>query len=169
MSDQDTSRPSPSAPDPYPQPTEGQQPTYPEDSQPASPEYPQAAYPQAGYPQAGYPQAGHPQAGYPQPGAYATYGYPYPAAPANNGLAIASLVLGIAGLFIVPIIGSIAAVIMGHVARKQIRERGEGGDGMAVGGLVTGYIGGALWLAILVFAVLLPIFLFAASSSSTVG
>ena len=61
----------------------------------------------------------------------------------SNGAAIASMVLGIAGILMVPIVASIAAVICGHIARSQIRQgKGSvGGDGMAVTGLITGYLG----------------------------
>jgi hypothetical protein len=38
-------------------------------------------------------------------------------------------------------IGSIAAVVTGHLARRQVRELGYGGDTLAVFGLVLGYIG----------------------------
>ena len=44
-------------------------------------------------------------------------------------------------LFFVCGIGSILAVIFGHIARKQIRERGEQGSGLATAGLIIGYIG----------------------------
>jgi hypothetical protein len=59
----------------------------------------------------------------------------------NNPLAIASLVCGIICWFAVPVVGAIGAVITGHMARKQIREKAgaEGGDGMATAGLVLGY------------------------------
>jgi hypothetical protein len=30
--------------------------------------------------------------------------------------------------------------ILGHIARKQIRERGEQGDGMALAGIIVGWI-----------------------------
>lgn len=58
----------------------------------------------------------------------------------TNGLAIASLVLGIVWLWW---IGSILAVILGHVALGQIgRSDGtESGRGLAVAGLVLGWIG----------------------------
>ena len=148
--------------------------TFPVDAQAAAPAA-QPGYPQTGYAysQPGY-GAAYPQTGYTyqQPGyapGYAPYGagYGYPAPPANNGLAVASLVLGIAGLIIIPIIGSIAGIVTGHIARKQIRERGEGGDGMAVGGLVTGYAGAALWIGILAFAIGLPLLVFASAASAT--
>ena len=56
-------------------------------------------------------------------------------------LAAASLVCGLLTWFVVPFFGALAAVITGHLARKQIREsQGEmSGDGMAVAGLILGY------------------------------
>lgn len=151
MSEQDATQSGPSTPDPgYP-----------------SAGYPQPGYPQPGYAQPGYAQPGYPQPGYGAPGAYAAGGYGYAPAPTNNGLAVASLVLGLAGLVVIPFLGSIGAVITGHMARKQIRERGEGGDGMAIGGLVTGYLGIGIYLLI-GLAILLPLVLVAASST-TVG
>jgi hypothetical protein len=72
---------------------------------------------------------------------------PYAPAPRANGLAVAALVCGIAtfvvGLTFVP------AIICGHLARRQIRRTGERGDGMALGGLILGYVGGAIFIAAL--------------------
>ena len=79
------------------------------------------------------------------------------AAPQSSGLAIASMVLGIVGILAVPIVCSIAAVICGHMARSQIR-KGEGrvgGDGMAMTGLITGYLGLVIYLALVAFFILL--------------
>lgn len=73
-----------------------------------------------------------------------------PAVQQTNGLAIASLVLGIVWVYW---IGSILAVIFGHVAMRQFRnEPGRyTGRGMAVAGLVLGYIGvGILGLFLLI-------------------
>lgn len=84
----------------------------------------------------------------PSPGAY-----PLPAAPqaSTNGMAIASCVCGIGQVVGGPIAG-IAAVVLGHQARRQIRQTGEQGDGLAVTGLVLGYIGlGVVLLAIVGF------------------
>jgi hypothetical protein len=64
------------------------------------------------------------------------YGYGY--GQRTNGLAIASMVLGILWLYWV---GSILALIFGYVAKRQIRERGESGGGMATAGIVLGWIG----------------------------
>ncbi len=38
-------------------------------------------------------------------------------------------------------IGSIAGVICGHIALSQIKKTGEQGRGMAIAGLIIGYIG----------------------------
>ena len=55
--------------------------------------------------------------------------------------AIVSLVSGLLGWSFVPWLGSIVAVITGHLARTEIRREPERleGDGMAVAGLVLGY------------------------------
>ncbi len=45
----------------------------------------------------------------------------------------------------------IPAIIMGHISRRQIRERGEQGDGMALAGLILGYIGVVLGI---IFAII---------------
>lgn len=80
-------------------------------------------------------------------------------ARATNGLAIASMVLGIVWVYW---IGSILALIFGLIARKQIKERGQGGDGMAIAGTVLGIVG-------IVTLVVVIIILVAASHSSSYG
>ena len=112
----------------------------------APPPYPPASSPPAHEPT--YPPAGYPQP-YPPP--------PYPQYPAQkvgtNGFAIASLVLGIIWVYW---IGSILALIFGHVAKSQIdRANGaQGGRGMAIAGIVLGWIGvGVLLLVIVLVAI----------------
>jgi hypothetical protein len=73
-----------------------------------------------------------------------------PAAPeVTNGLAVASLVCGLMEVFTLGIT-AIPAVILGHVARGQIRRNGERGDGMATTGLVLGWLGIAFFVLIVV-------------------
>jgi hypothetical protein len=70
----------------------------------------------------------------------------------TNGLAIASLVLGIVWLWGV---GSLLALIFGYVAKNQIDQSlgREGGRGMAIAGIVLGWIGvGSIILFIIVVA-----------------
>ena len=38
-------------------------------------------------------------------------------------------------------VAGIPAIVFGHIARRQIRETGEAGDGMALAGLIMGYLG----------------------------
>lgn len=63
----------------------------------------------------------------------------------TNGLAIASLVLGIIWCYWVT---SVLAVVFGHIALSQIKRSNgtQSGRGMAIAGLVLGYV----WLALLV-------------------
>jgi apolipoprotein N-acyltransferase len=71
----------------------------------------------------------------------------------NNSNSIISLIAGILGLTLLPAIGSIVAIITGLMARKEIREAREngvsmGGDGMAVAGLVMGWLGVGLGVCV---------------------
>lgn len=63
-----------------------------------------------------------------------------PAAQRTNGMAVASLVLGIISIYWV---GSILALGFGYVGKKQIDESGgtQMGRGMAVAGIVFGWVG----------------------------
>jgi Domain of unknown function (DUF4190) len=70
-----------------------------------------------------------------------------PANAGTNGLAIAALVLGIVWVFW---IGSALAVIFGHIALGQIKRTGQRGHGMALAGLILGYIGGAAVLVLVI-------------------
>jgi hypothetical protein len=74
---------------------------------------------------------------------------PPAASPKTNGLAIASLVLGIASIVVcLGCLAGIPAIICGHLAMKQIAQRGEAGAGMAKAGLIIGYIITALSILI---------------------
>ena len=75
---------------------------------------------------------------------------PYPPSgfqqPSTNGLAIASFVLGLVGWTVC--IGSIVAIVLGFVARSQIRssQGRQGGDGLALAGIILGFVALALIL-----------------------
>ena len=69
--------------------------------------------------------------------------------PKTSGLAIASLICGITAWTILPIfLTAIAAVITGHLAKKEIRAGGGTitGNGMATAGLILGYVNIALFI-----------------------
>jgi hypothetical protein len=57
-------------------------------------------------------------------------------------MAIASVVMGVAGWTLLPLVGSILAIIFGNMARHEIRQRPDEltGDGLAVAGLVLGWL-----------------------------
>jgi len=82
--------------------------------------------------------------------------------PRNCGLAIWSLVLGILSLTCFWLIAAIPAVICGHVAYSRIRRSAGAlsGEGLALGGLITGYIGIAMsiFLIPLMAAIAIPNF-----------
>jgi hypothetical protein len=62
--------------------------------------------------------------------------------PRTEPLAIVSLVAGI-GQFVMPVVTAIVAIVCGHIARGKIkRSQGtETGSGLALAGLILGYIG----------------------------
>jgi hypothetical protein len=79
---------------------------------------------------------------------------PYPPARPTNGLAIAALVCGVGGFVIG--LSFIPAIICGHLARAQIRRTGEQGAGLALAGLILGYVGIALFIVLIaVFVVIM--------------
>lgn len=120
----------PTGADPYApaDPYAGQPAATPYAGQPADP------YAAPGYPAAG----GHPTPapGYPAPGGFPGYGYP--AQQKTNSMAIVALVLSLVG--IASCITAPVGAVLGHVARKQIRETGEGGEGMAKAAIIVGWI-----------------------------
>ncbi len=66
----------------------------------------------------------------------------YPPAPHTSTSAVISVIAGILGWFLLPILGPIIAIITGHVAKGEIR-RSMGqitGDGLATFGLILGYL-----------------------------
>jgi hypothetical protein len=67
----------------------------------------------------------------------------------TNGLAVSSFVCGLLQLVTFGIT-AVPAVILGHNARRQIRKTGERGDGLAVTGLVLGWLGIALFALVVV-------------------
>lgn len=81
---------------------------------------------------------------------YSNQPYQTPPAKPNSNLALASLILGILGWTIIPTIGSIAAIITGHMAKNEVKNSmgALGGDGMATAGLVLGYANIAIGLCV---------------------
>ncbi|MGW2373976.1 MULTISPECIES: DUF1707 and DUF4190 domain-containing protein [Kitasatospora] len=95
------------------------------------------------------PMAAPLQAAQPVP---ATFLVPPPPKPRPTSvLAVVSMVCGLTGFLALPVV---PAVITGHIARSQIRERDMDGDWAAVLGLVLGYLGAAFWTLIILLGAL---------------
>lgn len=71
----------------------------------------------------------------------------------TNGKAVAAMVLGIVWIYW---IGSVLALVFGYIARREIDESGgtQSGRGMAVAGIVLGWVGIGFLLLFLLFALL---------------
>jgi peptidyl-prolyl cis-trans isomerase B (cyclophilin B) len=97
-------------------------------------------------PYGGYPP---PYGGYPPPYGYPS-GYPGYAPPRpTNAMAIASLVCA----FLIAPLG----IVFGHMSLSQIKKTGEEGRGLAIAGLVVGYLITALTILVVVLSVLMVI------------
>ena len=80
--------------------------------------------------------------------------YGYPPARATNGMAIASMVLGIVWIYW---IGSILALVFGYIAKRQIAERNESGAGMANAGIVLGWVGIGFLVLFIVISIVIAL------------
>lgn len=86
--------------------------------------------------------------------------------PPNNGMAVASMVLGILGLIgLIWVISPILALVFGYVSKGQIDRSGghQGGRGFAIAGIVMGWVGIAfsilaIWWFVFVWTQVFPFF-----------
>jgi Domain of unknown function (DUF1707)/Domain of unknown function (DUF4190) len=81
--------------------------------------------------------------------------YQPPPPSGTNSMAIASMVLGVAEFFTAGLT-AIPAVVCGHIARRQMKETAQRGDGLATSGLVLGYMAIIFW-AVLIAASLVGV------------
>jgi hypothetical protein len=86
---------------------------------------------------------------------------PYPYRQNTHPLAVVSLVLSILGLMpVLPLVGPIAAIVTGVIARREIRSKPDQltGDGIAKAGIILGVIGLVfVLLAVLALLLFLPV------------
>ena len=80
----------------------------------------------------------------PLPAAWPVPAYQPPPPSGTNSMAIASMVLGVAEFFTAGLT-AIPAVVCGHIARRQMKQTAERGDGLATSGLVLGYMAIIFW------------------------
>ncbi|MFD4638518.1 DUF4190 domain-containing protein [Lentzea sp. NPDC058436] len=88
--------------------------------------------------QSGDPYGQQPPYGQPY-GQQPMYGYGYPVVPKSQTNAIVSLVLSVVG-FATCGVTSIVGIIFGHIAMKKIKRGEEDGYGMALAGIIIGYV-----------------------------
>lgn len=85
---------------------------------------------------------------------------PSSAAPVKSGLSTTSLVLGILSLVGCTLFAGVPAIVTGHIAKNRAKRQPElyGGAGMALAGLVMGYVSVALAIFVIpiMLALLLP-------------
>jgi hypothetical protein len=84
---------------------------------------------------------------------------PLPPGTKTSTLAIISLIGGITGWTVLPFLGAIVAVITGHMAQSEIKKSGGmiTGKGMAIAGLILGYLAIAGGICALCLFILLPL------------
>jgi MFS family permease len=93
------------------------------------------------------------------------YGYYPPPARTTNGLSLAAMIVSIISLALCAGAPGIVGAIMGHVGRRQVRERGEEGDGFALAGIIVGWIGFGIFVLVILFYV--GVFAFVISQEPT--
>ncbi|MBM2622270.1 DUF4190 domain-containing protein [Actinoplanes sp. LDG1-06] len=168
-------------PDPYqPQQPYGQQPydpTTPYSPDPSSGQ-PYGSQPSSGQPYGqpyGAPSSGQPYGSQPSSGqpygqspygqeAYKgaqPYGQPAYGQPAYNAATNTMAILSLVFAFVF----SPAGIVMGHVAKKQIRQTGEQGDGLATAGLWLSYIFTSIYALICAFYVIVVVIAVGSSTS----
>ncbi|MET0791780.1 MAG: DUF4190 domain-containing protein [Polyangiaceae bacterium] len=83
------------------------------------------------------------------------------AVSSTNSAAVISLIAGVLGWSLLPVVATPVAIILGHIARGQIKRTGQGGDGFAIAGLVLGYLQVLLAVVAVVIMTILGVGLFA--------
>ena len=100
------------------------------------------------------------------PGPYGQQPYPaYGPQMRTNALAIASLACSLGGL--ITCLSAPVGIVLGHIARRQIRETGEQGAGMATAGLWVGYILTILGVLLIAAWLVAVVFLVRAGDTTT--
>jgi len=116
----------------------------PESPDPQLQQYPPHQYQLQQYPPHQYQLQQYPPQHYQPP-------YVVAARPPYDGLAITSFILGVLWL---SWLGSIVAVILGHIALRNIRRTHASGRGLAIAGLILGYIGLSTLALFILFAII---------------
>ena len=120
---------------------------------PAAPAYGAPAAPAYGAPAQGYPNAPYGYAAPTYPAAGTAYGA-YPTQKTNT-MAIVSIIASAAA--VITGISAIVGIICGHIALGQIKRTGENGRGLAIAGLIIGYIFVGIGLLLILIGIIAAI------------
>lgn len=69
---------------------------------------------------------------------YPSFPPPSPSPAGTNLMAVVAFGLSVLAVFVAP--AALGGVVCGHIARQQIRQSGEQGDGWALAALILGYL-----------------------------
>lgn len=69
---------------------------------------------------------------------YPSFPPPSPSPDRTNLMAVVAFGLSVLAVFVAP--AALGGVVCGHIARHQIRQSGEQGDGWALAALILGYL-----------------------------
>ena len=106
------------------------------------------------------PAFGQPGTGQ-QPYGQQPYGQqPYGAPAAEQKYNVLAIVSLVSAFFV-----SLVAIITGHIALSQIKRTGEKGRGLAIAGLVIGYV--SIALSIIALIIFIPLFLYAVNQGTS--
>jgi len=125
--------------------------------EPAAEHAKDAATPQA----ESFASATAPTAGAPFPNQPFAWSYP-PVTRRLNNMALASMIVSLASFVTCPLLG-LLGVYLGTRARTEIKARGDDGDGMALAGIVAGWVSAALAVLLaMLYAIIIGAFVGAA-------
>ena len=104
-------------------------------------------------PSATFASSAAPTAGAPFPNTSFAWSYP-PLTRRMNNTALASMIVSLASFVTCPLLG-LLGVYLGTRARNEIKTRGEDGDGMALAGIIAGWVAAGLSVLLVVFYALI--------------
>nr|WP_260149140.1 DUF4190 domain-containing protein [Microbacterium endophyticum] len=84
-------------------------------------------------------------------------------------MAIIAFVSSLVGMFVLPLIASIVAVITGHISLKQLKSSGESGRALALSGTIIGWVGVGIWALVIVGFLIFFVFAIGIAASTSNG
>ena len=108
--------------------------------------------------QQSYGQQPYGQQPYGQPYGAGVPPYGYPPVAGTNSLAIASLVVSILSITVCAGFTGFIGAILGHTARGQMKRTGEQGGGLAMAGIIIGWLGTVFFVGVVAVVIAIGVF-----------